>query len=97
MVLVQNQTTSWGMGSHPLSHGAVSYPQMFTCSHGEAFFPFPLVGEGAPFNWRPSADAVAGNGGDGGAERALGRASAPTLAPYKGRFFSFPPPRGGRG
>ena len=28
--------------------------------------PLPLVGEGAPLNWRPSADAVAGNGWDEG-------------------------------
>ena len=28
--------------------------------------PSPLVEEGAPLNWRPSADAVAGNGWDGG-------------------------------
>ena len=29
-------------------------------------YPRKLAGEGAPLNWRPSADAVAGNGWDGG-------------------------------
>ena len=32
-------------------------------------YPFPLAREGAPLNWRPSADAVAGNGWDGGRGR----------------------------
>jgi CubicO group peptidase (beta-lactamase class C family) len=53
-------------GYHPLAHQS-------------SIAPSPLAGEGAPLNWRPSADAVAGNGWDGGEAR--GRESARTVSP----------------
>jgi len=51
--------------------------------------PSPLAGEGAPLNWRPSADAVAGNGWDGGEQHRLGMPPAftPTLALFEKAVF----------
>jgi hypothetical protein len=53
--------------------------------------PSPLVGEGAPLNWRPSADAVAGNGWDGG--RGEERLSVPS-GPFSFRCLGSVPPFG---
>ena len=66
-VIVSGQACASGVGDRTVVDPEAQVP--YDMRTETAMAPSPLAGEGAPLNWRPSADAVAGNGWDGGEKR----------------------------